>query len=108
MQDSNPTFITSRPGRCTKHHISGSHKCSLNPTVQLGRVELILIEDEHATIQSKREIGSTVLDKDLSEKNAARRPDVNAVTTTGIHIAFGVNLDAIRDTLTGHGKEATV
>ena len=90
----------------TRH--SRLKKGTLNLIVQLRRVKLVLVENEHAAVTTKREVRSAILDKNLAEENTTGRPHVDTIATSGIHIALSVDLDTIRNTNTGHSKDTAV
>lgn len=87
---------------------SALDKSPVNLTAQLCPIKLVLIENEHGTIATEREVRRASLHKNLPQQNTSRRPDINTVAAAGIHIAILVNLDAIRDPIGGHCENTAV
>lgn len=100
---------TSTPlARSRKPEHSGFHKGALDLAVQSGRVELVLIKNEHLTIEAKREVGNAVFDKNLPKQHTAGRPHIDTITTTRIDISRCVNFDPVGNANTRHSKEAAI
>ena len=87
---------------------SALDKSPVNLTAQLCPIKLVLIENEHGTIATEREVRRAPLHQNLTQQNTSRRPDIDTVTTPGIHVAILVNLDAIRDPISRHCENTAV
>lgn len=58
--------------------------------------QLLLPKAPHFSIPTETEVGDAALDQDLADQRAATIPDVDSISTAGIHIAIHVTLDAVR------------
>lgn len=82
--------------------------CSrLHPASELQQVQLLLVEGVDRAIAKSKVAGPTRYD-DLAKQDTTWVEDVDAVATAGIHVASGVNLQAVGNTDVGHGEDAFV
>ena len=68
----------------------------------------MLVQDKHLATAPKAEVCGTARYEDLAEKNAAGRPDVDAVSAAAVHVPVGVTFDTVRDSSVGKGEEAAI
>ena len=66
-----------------------------------GVKQLCLRSDDHAPTSDEPEVRHRLACKDLAEQQARLVPHVHAVTDTGVDIAVGVAMDAVRESWRG-------
>lgn len=68
----------------------------------------MFVEDEEFACSAKTEIRCSAVDENPAKQYASRRPNVDSIATSTVHISVCIALDTIWDTDISEGKQTSV
>lgn len=68
----------------------------------------MFIQRKELTLRSEAEVSHAAWNNDLAQKDTPRRPYVDTIATTAVHIPPCVTLDTVWDPCVGESKQAPV
>lgn len=68
----------------------------------------MLVEDEELASPAKTEIGCSAVDDNSAKQYASRRPNVDSIATSTVHISVCIALDTIWNTDISEGEQTSI